>query len=91
MFLLKRMGKPPELPLQMVGRGMIQLVYSVQEEADVLARLIQRYKNVPMSLADACLVRMAEIHDGARVMTMDSDFTIYRKFERQAIPVIVPG
>ena len=91
MFLLKRMGKPPELPLQMVERGMIKSVYSVQQEAKVLVKLIQRYRNVPMTLADGCLVRMAEIHEGARVMTMDSDFTVYRKSGRHVIPVIMPG
>ncbi len=89
-FLLKRVGKPPELPLEMVSRGMIKSVYSVDRDARALTNMIQRYRNVPMSLADACLVRMAEIYDDASVMTMDSDFTVYRKFERQVIPVIMP-
>jgi len=44
----------------------------------------------PMSLADACLVRMAELYDEAAVLTLDSDFTIYRKNGRQVIPLIAP-
>ena len=44
----------------------------------------------PMSLADACLVRMAELYDEAAVLTLDSDFTIYRKNGGQVIPLIAP-
>ena len=43
-----------------------------------------------MSLADACLVRMAEIHERSVVMTLDSDFVIYRKFHRKVIPLLRP-
>lgn len=45
----------------------------------------------PLSLADACLVRLAELHDGASVLTIDSDFAVYRNHGRRAIPVIVPA
>ncbi len=45
---------------------------------------------VPMSLADACLVRMTELHDRSRVLTTDSDFRIYRRHRRQAIPLSMP-
>jgi predicted nucleic acid-binding protein len=43
-----------------------------------------------MSFADACLVRMSEIHDDARVLTLDSDFHIYRRHGRAAIPMLSP-
>jgi predicted nucleic acid-binding protein len=49
-----------------------------------------RYANVPMALADACLVRMAEFLDEGIVLTVDSDFEIYRKNGRRAIPVLLP-
>jgi predicted nucleic acid-binding protein len=41
--------------------------------------------------ADACLVRLAELHDGASVLTIDQDFAAYRKHGRRAIPLIAPG
>lgn len=47
-------------------------------------------KDLPMSLADACLVRMAEIIAGASVYTLDTRFRVYRKNGRQTIPVIMP-
>ena len=49
-----------------------------------------RYSNVPMALADACLVRMAEQHANHTVLTLDSDFQIYRKHRREVISVIMP-
>jgi hypothetical protein len=44
-----------------------------------------------MSLADACLVRMSELDPAARVLTMDSDFKVYRRNGRQVIPTIMPS
>jgi hypothetical protein len=44
-----------------------------------------------MSLADACLVRMSELHDNARIFTLDSGFKLYRRHSRQAIPLIFPA
>lgn len=46
---------------------------------------------MPMDLADACLVRMAEQHEDSRVLTLDSDFHIYRKHDRETIDVIMPS
>jgi predicted nucleic acid-binding protein len=43
-----------------------------------------------MSLADACLVRMAEMNPASELLTLDSDFTIYRKNGNQSIPVLIP-
>ena len=49
-----------------------------------------RYDDVPMSLADGCLVRLSEIDRDARVLTLDSDFRIYRRHRHQVIPLIIP-
>ena len=59
-------------------------------ERQALWKLIRKYEDLPMSLADACLVRLAELHPAARVFTLDSHFRVYRKNGRQQIPVIIP-
>ena len=51
---------------------------------------MQRYGNVPMSFADACLVCMAEELPSSRVFTLDSDFQVYRRHARQMIPLLMP-
>ena len=49
-----------------------------------------RYANVPMSVADACLVRMSELVADCTVFTLDGDFRVYRRNKRQKIPVLMP-
>jgi len=51
---------------------------------------VERYKNVPMSFADACLVRMTEIERDSLVFTTDRDFLTYRRNRRERIPLIAP-
>lgn len=64
--------------------------FSYEAEADEILRLLERYGNVPMSFADACLVRMSEIDSDSIVFTTDRDFLTYRRNRRQAIPLISP-
>jgi predicted nucleic acid-binding protein len=63
---------------------------SVLAEREALWKLIRKYEDLPMSLADASLVRLAELHPGASVFTLDSHFRVYRKHGRQQIPVVMP-
>ncbi|MGA3170017.1 MAG: PIN domain-containing protein [Chthoniobacteraceae bacterium] len=70
--------------------GLIETDFSVLEEREALWRLIHKYEDLPMSLADACLVRLAELRPGASIFTLDSHFRLYRKNGRQQIPVIMP-
>jgi uncharacterized protein len=71
-------------------RGVIRIALDVQEEQADLRALMHRYRNRPMSLADACLVRLAEIHTSGEVFTLDSDFRIYRRHGNRVIPVLTP-
>jgi uncharacterized protein len=79
-----------ESVLSLLNRGAVQISFDLDEEAMVIQELLTRYRSVPMSLADACLVRMAEQYADSSVLTLDSDFLIYRKSKNQAIPVIMP-
>jgi predicted nucleic acid-binding protein len=56
-----------------------------------LVDLLRKYADVPMSLADACLVCMAEFQSATTVFTLDSDFRLYRKRNRQVVPVLMPA
>ena len=90
-FLLKRGGAEADKLFVLLERGVVRLDFTLgNQEADV-RELMRRYRDTPMSLADACLVRMAELHAGATVFTLDGDFRVYRKHGRQLIPVLMPG
>jgi predicted nucleic acid-binding protein len=62
----------------------------VDAHARSLADLLEKYSNIPMSLADACLVRMSELRKDSVVFTIDRDFSLYRRHGRQVIPTLMP-
>ena len=89
-FLIARFGGNPRAVLEFVERGAINVAFGVQNEVNRLLELQQAYRSLPMSLADACLVCMAEQFPRCRVVTTDSHFRIYRRHGRQLIPVLMP-
>jgi len=89
-FLLKCSGFDPSLALQFIERGVVQLPFVLQEQIGAVSSLFKRYENVPASLADAALIRLAEINDSPLLLTMDSEFHIYRCHGRQTIPLVSP-
>lgn len=89
-YLIARAGAHPSLVVDLVIRGMLTVVNLLDNEADAISRLMRRYASVPMSLADACLVRITELTANATVLTLDSDFRIYRQKGRRVIPLLMP-
>jgi predicted nucleic acid-binding protein len=88
-FLLKRKYLI-EAVFEMIEVGAIAIAFNLQEETSNIRVLMGRYESVPMSFADACLVKMSEQISNSAVMTLDSDFKIYRKRRNEEIPVIQP-
>jgi predicted nucleic acid-binding protein len=89
-LLVRRWGSDPIIILEMVRAGAIVIDFRMAEEVERLTALQRSYADVPMSLADACLVRMTELHADSRVLTADSDFRLYRRNGRQVIPLLAP-
>jgi uncharacterized protein len=76
--------------LDLLAAGTLTVEFALLAELNAVRRLVARYRDRPMSLADACLVRLAELFDEARILTVDKDFSVYRKHGRQAIPLVSP-
>lgn len=66
------------------------VVLSLSPEVKRVTALARRYENVPMDIADACLVRLSELQPRLPVVTLDSDFRIYRRNRTQRVPHIAP-
>ena len=91
-FLARRLVRDGQNKvLEIVRRGTLDLSFSLSGEIDQAVRLAKKYSDVPMSLADACLVRLSELHPAGLLLTLDRDFTIYRRSRRQRIPLLSPG
>lgn len=71
-------------------RGELICGFDVTAEVASLRRLLKKYRDLPATLADVCLVRMSELHTDSAVFTLDRDFQVYRRNGRQTIPVISP-
>ena len=89
--LLRRHRLDPWILVQWIRRGAIRVGLQLEVEAGRIEELMRAYADQPMSLADASLVRLSELHPGAKIFTTDSDFTIYRRFVDQPIPLLMPG
>ena len=89
-FLLRRYPGGADAVMALVERGVVSPSFSLAREHARVRRLLKRYHETPMSLADACLVRMSELMPGSVVMTLDAHFKIYRRHGREVIPLIAP-
>ncbi len=86
--LLARAGSPALTAL--LRRGAVVSTYAIGADLERPLRLMEKYADVPMSLADACLVRMTEISPDPVVLTTGSDFRVYRRHGRQSVPCAMP-
>ncbi len=75
----------------LLRRRAVVVGFDFATDLEPVLKLMQKYANVPMSLADACLVRMTEIRSDAVILTTDTDFRIYRRHGRQVIPCVMPS
>lgn len=88
--IVRRLEGGPAAVLDLVARGVLEVAFRVDSELLALRTLITKYATVPMSLADACLVRMAEIRPRASILTLDSGFGIYRRSGRHTLRLMSP-
>jgi uncharacterized protein len=91
MYLLGRHPKAQDALLNLIEKGALNVAFRLGEHLGALRKMLRKYGDTPMSLADACIVRMAEIHDRHAVLTLDSDFLVYRKHGRTALTLIHPA
>ena len=90
-FLLRHLERGPDSVLQLVERGAVAIAFEAAPEVRSIRALLLQYRNIPMSFADACLVRMAEKLGDSAIHTLDRDFRIYRKHRRKTIATVMPG
>ncbi|MBV8207422.1 MAG: PIN domain-containing protein [Acidobacteria bacterium] len=74
----------------LLRRDALLMNFSLTENLEPVLKLLDKYRNVPISLADACLVRMTETLNDPFLLTTDEDFRVYRRHGRQVIPCVTP-
>jgi|LakMenEpi03Aug12_release.lakeMendotaPanAssembly.Ray.scaffolds.fasta_scaffold377341_3 predicted nucleic acid-binding protein len=84
-FLFRDLPHIQQGIIELIEGNVITISFDLQGEASNIRHLMNRYESVPMSFADACLVRMSEQIPNSAIMTLDSDFNIYRKNRNEEI------
>jgi len=90
-FLIQRAGGRPADLIRKITQRSLEIAIDLEEDASGIESLMQRHAGTPMSLADACLVRLTERFPDCRLFTLDSDFEHYRRNDRQVVPLLHPG
>ena len=75
----------------LLRRRALIATFDLDNDVESVLKLLHKYADVPMSLADACLVRMTETFPDPVILTTDSDFRIYRRHSRQMVPCMMPS
>ena len=89
-FLIGRKQQGINVIFNYLKSGIIELPFCFSSEYVAIEKLMLKYNNVPMSFADACLVRMSEQYRNSCVFTLDADFLVYRKNANEIISLIYP-
>ncbi len=89
-FLLSRIAGGQDAVLELLTGRVIAVDFQLINELVAVRSLIQKFATVPMALADACLVRISELDTSSVILTVDSDFRVYRRNRRQVVPTIMP-
>jgi predicted nucleic acid-binding protein len=91
MFLLSDLPKAQDALFELLAKEALRIAFQVDDHVDALRGLHRKYRDRPMSLADACIVRMSELFERHQVLTLDSDFSVYRKNGREPLDLITPS
>lgn len=89
-YLLRRIPGAAERLLANIEEGLLQIPRPLNESASAVRGIMRKYRDIPASLADACLVYLAEEMDTGDILTLDSDFFVYRWGGRRSFNLIVP-
>lgn len=91
LFLLTRNSAAQDAILGLLEDGALRIAFHLDEHLPEVRNLRRKYQDRPMSLADACLVRMAELFKRHYIFTLDSDFKVYRRQGRDPLKLIYPS
>ncbi|MES2176391.1 MAG: PIN domain-containing protein [Gemmatimonadota bacterium] len=89
-FLLRHVTGGQDSILELLAADILRIDFNFSVEVAQVRTLMSRFQSVPMSFADACLVRMTELVPKSTVLTLDNDFLVYRRNRRLVVPTIMP-
>ncbi|MFN0172408.1 MAG: type II toxin-antitoxin system VapC family toxin [Bryobacteraceae bacterium] len=89
-YLLRRTSGAPEAVVENVAQGVFQIPISLSRAADSVVRLLRKYRDVNIDFADACLIQCASVIESGDILTLDSDFRVYRWGKNREFRMLIP-
>jgi len=77
-YLLRALPGAAEAVIQNVEQGMIQIPFQLSQSVAAVGMLLKKYRDLPTSLADICLIYLADQFNTGEILTLDRDFLTYR-------------
>lgn len=77
-YLLRSLPGAPEAVIQNVIAGIFQIPFQLSLEAAGVMLRLRKYRDREIDLADACLIHLADLFQSGDILTLDSDFRVYR-------------
>jgi predicted nucleic acid-binding protein len=74
----------------LLRRSAVRVAFELAQNLEPVLKLMEKYADIPMSLADACLVRMTETLPDPIILTTGADFRVYRRHSRHVVPCVTP-
>jgi len=89
-YLLSHIAGAPEAVLANVEQGIFEIRFQLREAITTVQYLMQKYRDQPIDLADACLIQMADELNTGDILTLDSDFLHYRWRKTKHFNLLIP-
>ena len=90
-FLMRKVHPAGSAEVLALGRrGVYEIGVRLDDHWETVEALLRKYADRPISLADACLIRCAEVHHEPRILTFDGDFRLYRWARTRKFDVLSP-
>ncbi len=90
-FLLRLSPELQTALLSLISKGAIRIDFTLSLHIEAISALMTKYADLPMSIADACLVQMSDLVDNPVIFTADSDFLLYRRRGGKSLRLIYPN
>ena len=87
LFLLRNMPRSRSAFLAFWSEGGLKVAFDAEANKAALTALLRKYADAGISMADAAVVRLSELHPGSLVWSLDKDLRIYRRSGRKVIPL----
>jgi predicted nucleic acid-binding protein len=89
MYLLRRGGWPAQAALWRLLQSEALVIADLDSQTRArAASLMEKYRNIPMSLGDATIVALAEAIEIKQIFTLDEDFEVYRYRDRHRFELV---